>query len=213
MKKLIFLIGFIVIGVMAYSQAVETKSKFDKKEVSAASIEIDAEQGLMEKVIEEDMKTRGFGKAKSSKGYNQYAGINFNDISVDKIDMYIKSERKSKKEKSKTVVNILVSKGYDNFVSGAADANIMKAMQEYLNGLVPKAEKALLENQIAEQEDGVKKAEKKAANLEDDLSDLEKKKRKIEEDIADKKKEIERQKDEVAKQRAELEAAKNRRKG
>ncbi len=212
MKRILVCATLMMASFFAAAQAVETKTSYNKADQPAAVGEFMYEVGIVEKAIENDMKQRGYGKGKSSKGFTLYQAINFNEISADKIDFYIKAEKKSKKEKDRTIVTVLVSKGYDNFISGITEAKMMEGAINYINSLKPKFDAGNLDVQIKEQEDLVKKTEKKYVNLTDDGASLEKKKRNIEEDIANNKKEQEAQKAEVEKQKQILETLKAQKK-
>lgn len=205
-----------VIALFAFlavnAQSVESTAEYNKAVKPAVICEFPYPPALVEGVLFDDLKQKGFGKGKSSKGFDVYQAINFNEISADKIDLYVKVERKGRKDKGVAVITVLLSKGYDNFVSGASDASMVQNAMNYLNGLKPKLEKTSLEIQIAEQEEVLKKTEKKMNDLVDDGSSLEKKKKKIEEEIEENKKEQEKQKTEVEKQKQILDSIKAQRK-
>jgi hypothetical protein len=213
MKKITTAVAFLALSYFASAQAVETQADINKTKQAAGMVEYVIDAGMAEDILAEDLKSKGFGKGKSTKGFKVYQGINFNEISADKIDLYIKAEKKSKKEKDKTIITMLVSKGYDNFVNATNDPKAMTAVLTYLNNLKPKLDLGNLDALIAEQQEVFNKAEKKQGNYVDDLNDLEKKKRNIEDDITKKKADIEAQKAEVEKQRLALEALKLKRKG
>jgi hypothetical protein len=213
MKQLTTTLIAIFFTVTAMSQAIEGSTDYNKTKQPAVICEYAYPPDLVETVLTDDLKQKGFGKGKSTKGFDVYQAINFTEISLEKIDLYVKVERKSRKEKDITIVTMLVSKGYDNFISGAADASVMQNTMAYVNGLKPKLEKNSLELQIAAQEEILKKEEKKYNNLTEEAADLEKKRKKIEENIADNKKDQEKQKTEVDKQRQILESIKAQRKG
>jgi hypothetical protein len=211
MKKIILFVICLFCFTTIFAQAVESKVKYNKTDQPGINAEFLGEASLVEKVIEEDLKSKGFGKGKGVKGYTLYEGINFSEISPDKIDLYVKVERKSKKEKEKSFVTFMASKGYDNFVNSNKEPKLISALINYTNNLIPKINAGNLDAKIKEQDEIVKKEEKKQTNLIDDASDLEKKKRKIEEDIINNKKEQENQKSEVEKQRQILETLKAKR--
>ncbi len=208
MKKILITLAVSLSSYLTKAQAVEAQVTYNKVNQPAVTAEFITDIDIAEKVVAEDLKTRGFGKGKSSKGFTLYQAINFTEISADKIDLYVKTEKKSKKEKDKSIITILISKGYDNFVSSTTEPKMIAAVVNYLNGLKPKFETGNLEVQIKDQEDIIKKEEKKSNNLIDDGTDLEKKKRKIEDDIINNKKEQEKQKVEVEKQKQILETLK-----
>lgn len=213
MKYLSLLTAVLFSGLAVTAQSVEGTAEYNKAVKPAVICEFPYPPALVENVLFDDLKQKGFGKGKGTKGFEVYQAINFTEISTDKIDFYVKVERKSRKEKDISVITVLLSKGYDNFVSGASDASMVQNAMTYVNGLKPKLEKTSLEIQIADQEEVLKKAEKKMTDLVDDASSLEKKKKKIEEEIDDNKKEQEKQKSEVEKQKQILDSIKAQRKG
>ena len=212
MKKIGLFILYTSFGFFASAQSVESTTEYNKTQQPAVICEFPYPPALVETVLTDDLKQKGFGKGKSSKSFQVFQAINFTEISADKIDFYVRVEKKSRKEKDISTITVLVSKGYDNFISGAADASIMQNTMAYINGLKTKLEKSSLEIQIADQEDVLRKEEKKMSNLVDDLASLEKKKKNLEEDIEDNKKDQEKQKSEVEKQKQILESIKAQRK-
>jgi paraquat-inducible protein B len=212
MKYVVTLLFSVGLVIAVTAQSYETKAEYNKAQQPAVVCEFAYDPGMVEDVIEEEMKQKGFGKGKSSKGFTLYQAINFTEISAEKVDFYVMVDKKSRKDKGTAVVTVLVSKGYDNFMSGSSDANVIQNVMTYVNGLKEKLEKTSLEMQITDQETLVKKEEKKHQGLIDEADDLEKKKRKLEQDIADNKKEQEKQKAEAEKQRQILEALKAKRK-
>jgi predicted RNA-binding protein with RPS1 domain len=212
MKNFILLLIALTGGFMGFAQSYETKAEYNKSQQPAILCEFAYAPGLVENAITEELKQKGFGKGKSTKGYTLYQAINFTEISSEKIDFYLLVDKKSRKEKDIAIVTILVSKGYDNFMSGTSDPSVLQNVMTYVNGLKEKLEKISLEMQITDQEVSLKKEQKKYDGLVDDAADLEKKRRKIEQDIEDNKKEQEKQKAEAEKQRQILEALKAKRK-
>lgn len=211
--KLILFTGCLIFSLAIRAQSVEGTAEYNKAQQPAVICEFPYPPALVETVLGDDLKQKGFGKGKSSKGYQLYQAINFNEISSEKIDLYVQVEKKSRKEKEISTITVLVSKGYDNFIGKSADAAIVQNLINYVNGLKPKLEKSSLEIQIAEQEDLVRKEEKKFNTLVDDGESLVKKKKKLEDDIEDNKKEQEKQRTELEKQRVILETIKAQRKG
>lgn len=212
MKKMIFSCLFMLAAYTTQAQAVETKTAYNKVDQPCIMSEYAYDADFVEKVITDDLKQRGFGKGKTSKGYNLYQAINFAELGTDKMDLYLKVEKKGKKEKDRTVVTLLLSKGYDNFMSSTTDANTLQNAINYLNNLKPKFDANNLDVQIKDQEELVRKEEKKYTSLQDDATDLEKKKRKIEDNITDNKAEQAKQKTEIDKQRQILDALKTKKK-
>jgi hypothetical protein len=133
MKIIFTTLVALFITLYAGAQSFETKSEYNKQQQPAVMSEFAYPPDLVEDVILEDLKQKGFGKGKSTKGYTLYQAINFTEISGEKIDLYVKIEKKSRKEKDISIVTFLVSKGYENFVSGTSDANMMQNIMNYVN--------------------------------------------------------------------------------
>ena len=75
--------------------------------------------------------------------------------------MYFKVERESKSQKEQSIIYLLVSKGYDNFVSPEVDSVTFLAATAFLDGFVATTASYRLNLDIEEQEKHVKSAEKK----------------------------------------------------
>ena len=89
------------------------------------------------------------------------------------------SAKIKQKEKEIAVVTMLVSKGYDNFVTDSANAPLIDSAKKYLDNIKDMIAAYDLELQITEQDDAVKKADQKKNNLIDDGVSLQKKKKNI----------------------------------
>jgi predicted nucleic acid-binding Zn-ribbon protein len=96
-------------------------------------------------------------------------------------------------------------------VSDSDEPTVINNAKTFLNNLGANIQAYDLEQQIASQEDALKKAEKKYKNLLNDADDLQKKKRNIEKDIADNQKDQQNQQSEVEKQKQLTETLKAKR--
>ena len=121
-------------------------------------------------------------------------------------------DKKSRKEKELSTVTMMISKGFDEFVSSNSDALVFGKAQTYLDSLRNMIAVYDLEVQITVQELEIKKAAKKSSDLEDEGKELEKKKKRLEDDIADNIKEQEKQVKDLENQKQILEVLKNKRK-
>ncbi len=162
--------------------------------------------------IEEKLERMGY-KGKDAKDFTVFRGASISELGAGVYDLYFMVEKKSKKDRDNSVVTLMISKGYENFVTDAEDAVLMGNAKSYVESLRTAVAAFDLEEQIKEQEELVRKNEKKAAKLVEDGADLDAKLRKIQELITDNKKGQETQKDELEKQRVILETLKARRKG
>jgi hypothetical protein len=211
MKKVFLSVAILFNGALAFAQApAESRTQYNKQDVPCVVAEFPYNPDMVETVILDDMKLKGFGKGSSSKGFKTFAGINFNEISADKIDFYISIDRKSKKEKERSVVYVLVSKSFESFIGSTQDSAVINKVIKYLNDLLPKFSAANLQAMVVTQEDVIKKEEKKYNNLVDDGTDLAKKKKKIEDQISENINNQAKQKAELEKQKQILETLKSK---
>jgi hypothetical protein len=209
MRKVILLAALFFISRIAASQSSEGLVDYQKTKQPTAVIELPYAPGVVEDAIKERMKKAGYS-GKESKGFITFKGVK--DLQTGKeMDYIFKVERKSRKEKEESVVYLFAQgTGVDMAASGeGSDMNFLKT---HLNNIQPDVEAFNLELQVADQEEAVKKAEKKYDNLQDDLKSLEKRLKKLEEDIAENKKDQEKQKAEIENQKKILETLKAKRK-
>lgn len=170
--------------VYNYTTAQSTSGQVTYNKISQSAVvnELPFEPNITENAIVGKMKSLGYSP-KSSKGFILFKGVKMPELGPDTYDLYFKIDRKSKKEKDRSIVSLLLSKGYDNFTTEASDPALFANAKTFVNSLVEVTAAADLEQQIADQEEMVKKAEKKYNNSVDDGNNLEKKKRQIEQDI------------------------------
>ena len=129
-------------------------------------------------------------------------------LNNQKLDMYFKVDPESKTQKDKSIIYLLVSKGYDNFISPEADSATFLAATDFLNGFVAATASYRLNLDIEEQEKVVKNAEKKLADLQDDEKSLVKKIEELQADLRNKKNDQVMQEKEIANQKMKLEELK-----
>ena len=103
---------------------------------------------------------------------------------------------------------MLVSKGYDNYVSPESDSVTFLAATEFLNGFLAGNISYSLQKDIEAQEKVIASAEKKLTDLENDEKALVKKVEQLQADIANKKSDRELQVKEIANQKSILESLK-----
>jgi len=203
MRKPILFFGailFLYNVTKAQALAYTGQSEFNKSMQNAAIIEYPFTDGTTLDAINAKFKGLGYS-GKDDGDYRLFKGVKLSDIGDSTYDLYFKVERKSKKEKDKAEVYFIISRGYEKFYAEAGSPDLFNNAKNYLNKLFNDVAARDLENQIAAQEDVVKKANKKMDNLTDDGKELEKKKDKLEQEIAD-------NKDKATEQQKELDAQK-----
>ena len=187
MKSIFKILAVAVItcntGFSFAQNAHEGRVKFMKGDQNAIIADYDLPKNIIEDALKERLEKAGLGKKSSEKGFMAYKGTTWAEVSPDKLDVYAKVEGKD----SKSTVTMLVSKGYDNFISSASDAERVQKVQNFLNSFVNDARAYQLRLSIAAQEEVVKKTEKDFKGITDDGEKLNKDKEKIEKQIADNK--------------------------
>ncbi|MEP6675634.1 MAG: hypothetical protein ABJA78_10775 [Ferruginibacter sp.] len=211
MKRLYMLAAGLFIAALTFGQARNATAEYNKQIKPAVAIEIPFSEKTVGNAIEDKMTRMGY-KSSNSKGFMVYKSVRLSELGSGSYDLYYDISRVSKKDKGTTTVTLMLSTGFESFIGDTTDATVMDNAKTYLNGLKDMVAAYDLEQQITEQEDVVKKADKKYNNLVDDANDLQKKKRKIEEDIEKNIKDQKSQQDEQTKQKQVLNTLRGQRK-
>ena len=152
-----------------------------------------------------------FWKKNKQDGFYVFNGVTLPALNNQKLDLYFKIDQKSRSNKGNSVMHMLVSKGYDNYVSPDSDSTTFIAATEFLNSFVAGNVSYSLQKDIEAQEKVIANAEKKLVNIEDDEKALRKKLEQIQADIASKKSDYDLQTKEIANQKLVLESLKAKR--
>jgi chromosome segregation ATPase len=215
MSKSLFLIVFMLVtGFCVQSQPIATQGtvEYQKGPKPAAIIEVAYAPSIVEDAIKEYMAKKGF-KQETSKGFQVYKGARLSATAAELSDLYFKVDRKSRQDKNISVVYMIVGRPNENVALKAADDNNnLEDGKTFLTELVPSVEAHNLEVSISDQEETIKKAEKKLRSLQDDQKDYEKKLRNLEDKLAENKRDQETQNAEVSTQRSVRDAMIGRRK-
>ncbi len=209
-KQLLFLVAVFLVAVSVKAQNFG-ELEVQKKKIPALITEVPYAASVTEDAIRQKFSQMGYS-AKESKGVYTYKGVRIPDISDETLDIMIKVERKSRKEKDESNVYFIVSRGYENYIKATDDAAFLERVKQYCRSFIPLAEAQALEVEIKDQEDKVKSTEKKLKDYEDESVSLEKRLRKLQEDMEENKKNIEKQKGEVENQKKALDVLRAKRK-
>lgn len=209
MRKVILLAAVLLISRFADAQSYESTVEHQKTKKPTAVIELPYPPGVVEDAIKDKMKRMGYS-GKESKGFLTFKGVK--DSLGKERDYIIKVERKSRKEKDESVVYLLGEGPNVDMLKTGLGSDIEHLKKE-LNNMHPHIEAYSLDVDIVNQEETVKKAEKKYDYLLDDQKDLEKKLKRLMDDIEQNKKDQEKQKAEIENQKKILETLKGKRKG
>jgi hypothetical protein len=156
--------------------------RFGKVDRPGVLIEFPYSKGITENALRARMEKNGFKKPKSDKGFISYQAAAWPDITPGQIDVYAKVDGNSK-DNTSTIV-MLVSKGYDNYVSTTSDPEMTTRLRTFLNALLPDIQAQQLMADIGAQEEVIRKAEREYKASDDDGNRLSREKEKIEKQMA-----------------------------
>ena len=218
MTRFFIMIAFLFTGVMtASSQATFTTITIDKKIQPGLVLQLPNNTDVAENTILQKLKETGytpetkgelFWKKNKIDGFYVFSGIELAALNNQKLDMYFKVEPKSKTQKDQSTIYLLVSKGYDNFISPEADSATFVAATDFLNGFVGTTASYRLNLDIDDQGKVVKNAEKKLSTLQEEDKDLVRKIDELQADLRNKKNAQAMQERVIASQKIKLEELK-----
>ena len=198
-------LGFAAFAQTAQSTQVEiNKVKVPGVSVTIPGYEVDFIQQALQFRFE---KVAGL-KGTNSKGFRMYPAQVFHDIGFLKYDIYISIDKGTKQSKFATV-NMLVSKGNENFVSPVDDSEVTDKMKDFLNYFANEYIKEYEKSQKIDQlTKSVATLEKDCSSLKSEIEKLKKDYTSLENKIKDKETEFSKKQDALDKSKSELESLK-----
>ena len=132
MKKVVFFI-LMFFGLASYAQTVQSVSiDFDKTKVPGVSLVIAGyDADLLQNALMYRLEKVGGLKGSNYKGFRMYAAQNFPPFGRLNYDIYTFVDKGSKKNPTISI-NLLVSKGNNNFVSQHDEPEITQKMKDFL---------------------------------------------------------------------------------
>lgn len=212
MKRTLFLLILAVNLAVVQAQVAATDGTVEYQKGNnkrSSKIELAYPPDIVKDAIKESMAKQGI-KEQRVKGLQVFKGVQLPG-ETELSDLHFKVEPKSRKEKDVSIVNLIVARSSEN-VALRSDYDTYKIEEgkTFLNTLVPQVASYSLDVNIKEQDEVVKKAEKKLRNLESDQKDLEKRIQNLQDKLAQNKKDQESQTVELAKQRDVFNAMQSR---
>jgi hypothetical protein len=181
-KITLTLAALLALTVASFAQNAKT----NQVEINKASQPcVVAEYSLPAEMVEGALKKK-FSDAKLGSGskatdnFRVYKGVVIPEISQDKMDVYYKIEDK----KPTTLLYMLTSKGYDNFMKMETDSLAVSNTITYLDKFVRDATAFDLGNQIKRNNEAIEEIEKKSKKAAKESESLAKDKAKVESKIS-----------------------------
>jgi hypothetical protein len=149
-----------------------------------------------------------FWKKNKVDGFYYFKGVQLPALDNQKLDMYFKVAEKSKSRKNESTISMLVSKGYDNFISAESDTATFAAATNFLNGFLSGTATYSLNQDIQQQEKTIQDAEKKLTGIKGDTEATMRKIESLQAELRNQQNDFAMQEKEVATQKAKLEELK-----
>ena len=164
MKYFFVLIATVIFSNSSFAQPRVSTVEYLKTKRQSIVSDFPFSPKTVMNTIEERLEKLGY-KAKDAKDFTVFRGVTLPEIGTGVYDIYFMAEKKSRKDDDNSIVTMMVSKGYENFITEKDDEAIVNNAKIYLENLKLSVSAYDLEGQIKDQEAIVKKNEKKAAGL------------------------------------------------
>lgn len=218
MKHIFSLIVSLLFTGFSFAQApIQSTAEYNGQKYPCYIIEYNLPPDETEDVIKNKLKSEGY-KADNSKGYLVYRNVRLPALdSTEAQDVLFKIDRKSRKEKDKSLVTMISAKAGlipEDKVKGAkmvADIEPSSNAIAFMNSFQSDINLQAYNLAVSDQESVVGKAEKKLKNLQDDSAKIVKKINDYQSDLEANKKDQQKQLDEIAKQKALLDQTRAKR--
>ena len=215
MKITFSLLMCLFISGFAFAQApMRTTVEYNGQKYPCYITEYNLPPEQTKDVIVNKLKSEGYN-ADKSKGFLVYRNTRLKDLNTEEPqDVLFKIERKSRKEKDKSIVTMIATKAGsipEDKVKGSksvADIELSENSIPFINSFQSDINMSAYNLAVSNQEDEVANAEKKLKNLQDDQAKLEKKIKNLQDDLAKNKTDQQNQTEEIAKQKTILEQKK-----
>lgn len=213
MKRSLLFIFLMGILFNASAQIRYSTAKYNKADVPAILVEYPFTEDIVKDGLKDFFEKKGYKSKGAKSGFMLFAGVSENAIADIPLDIYISVERKSRADKDKAIVTVLLSKGFENFLSSETNSDVINNAKDYFDKVKEELVEYDLELQIQEQENQTNKATKKYNNLVEDSVKLQTRKRELELVITENSNAQAAQKLELEKQKQFLENLKRKRRG
>ena len=204
MKLIILVIISAMITLNVNAQSLTGITSFNKSPQSSLIYDLPYSDEAVANGIENKMIP--FGKPKRMKGFLMYKNVRIPEISNDALTIYFGADKKSNKDNSNAVLTMLLANEANRFYTIEENKELFSKAAIYLNTFEPAIAAASLELQIKEQDELIKKTDRKLKNLRDDKIDFENQKKKLESKIEQNNNDITKQEQEVTKQKELLDS-------
>ncbi len=200
---MIALIYWMAAPIVTHAQAGEAAVSYNKTNANGYVVNVEGDKKILTTSLDDYFKKAFNAKSTSTKGFKVFRGVSWPEVASDKLDVYYKVDGK----RNKNTVTVLVSKGYDNFISGASDPAIADGVKNFMNTIQAKTVSASIANAVATAQKIVDEAQKDYDKVAKKESELRKSKEKIEKELLDQQKKLADKEKTLNQAKTKLEAA------
>lgn len=207
-----FLALLLFLNLHAQPKAHEGSTDFQRSSQPAAIIELPYAEATVEKAVDEYMSKKGLRGA-DSHDFKVYRGYKVRSSHDHNSDLYFKVERKSRRDKDMSTLYLVIGRNGEDIKSRTDGGKAsLDGATELLDDMVATIEAYSLELQIKDQQDLVKKNQKKYDNLVEDSVDYVKKMKTLQDKLDQNRKDRDSQQAELKKQHDILDVLTGKRK-
>jgi len=174
---MILAIVSLLIGTRVFAQTdpIEGTIEYQKGVKRAAVIELPFPPDIVEGALKQYL-AKGGVKEERLKGMQVFKNARLTPTDGEAADLYFKVDKKSRRDDNTSVVYLIMGRPNENVgLRTADDAYRIQDAKAFLGSFQPQAQSYELEQNIARNEDNIKKSERKMNDLQDDRKRLEKK--------------------------------------
>jgi len=212
--KNIFLSSLIILTYCTVSgQAVFQNINYNEKLEPGLVLELPNKPEIVQKTVLEKLMETGykpettgalFWKSDKVNGFYVFKQVTLPELKNQTLDLYLNVE-KLENYKNKTKLYMLVSKGYDNFISPDSDTEIYRAARSFLNSFIEETAAFKLRISIEELKESIADSEKSMRSLTEHENEMVKKMDNLNEDLRKNKEDQEKLQNKLQQQNSTLE--------
>jgi peptidoglycan hydrolase CwlO-like protein len=161
-------------ALAAFSQSVSKTITFRDQLRPALQLSLPNESKTADQTILSKLKETGYKPEKSGNfmnkknkqdGFYLFSGVVLPELTNQKLDLYFKVDDVNNNTTDRSAVTLMVSKGYENFVSQENDSATFNAAQNFLNSFTNQTEMYAIAAQIEDKKKELASSEKKWEDL------------------------------------------------
>ncbi|RYD99040.1 MAG: hypothetical protein EOP50_04505 [Sphingobacteriales bacterium] len=169
------------------AQAHEGSVAYDRKMQPAAVLELPYPPDVVESALNNYLSHKGKSRNGAMRGFTTYRNTQVLATDSANADLFVRVERKSRHEKDRTMVSLLMMPLPGDMQQAGVKYLTMEQSIQYLNELVPTIGSYSLEQQILEQNAVIGKSERAYRDLVEEGAKLERRRVDLDKKIAENK--------------------------